>query len=657
VATLKEAIDLYGQGRLNEAERTCRAILLCEPQNFEALYAIGSIKLQQQMPAEARQYFEQAIAIQPDSERALFALAYTLLMLNRPVDALAVSDRVLAFAPNHVGAWVTRGNALFRSKRSEEALASYDEALRRADNDTEALIARGTALAALGRADDAVATFERIPTNPSNLHKRADLLRNLGLFAAAARDYRRLTEISPHALFGWEGLIMCAQESCDWGALEDPRRRILAAVNAGQRVDPLLMLRISSDPAEHLKCATTAAPRAAPTPFFTAPAGSRPTQLRIAYISPDFRSHTLAYLIPELLERHDRARFEVIGVSLGPPDDSDIRARIIKAFAQFHEVRSLSDEQVVTLLRELKVGIAIDLAGYTKDGRPGILARRVAPIQVSYLGYCGTSGSNFIDYLLADRIVVPPEQQRFFTEKLVYLPDTFMVADSTHPVSNASPRRSEYGLPDDGFVFCCFNMNYKITQTVFDVWMRLLRSVEGSVLWLSANLGRGRDNLRRYAEAQGIDPQRLVFAPPMAARADHFARHILADLFLDTLPYNAHTTACDALFAGLPVLTVIGPAFVGRVAASLLHAIGLDELIAPSLEAYENIALGLAQDPARMRALRAKLATNRRTQPLLDTDRFRRSIERAYEQMFELYLRGEQPRSFEVAAEQTKLKV
>jgi predicted O-linked N-acetylglucosamine transferase (SPINDLY family) len=351
------------------------------------------------------------------------------------------------------------------------------------------------------------------------------------------------------------------------------------------------------------------------------------------------------------LERHDRARFEVIGVSLGPPDDSEIRARIGKAFDQFHDMHTHPDDSVVTLLRQLNADIAVDLAGYTQYGRLGVLARRVAPIQASYLGYCGTSGSDFIDYLLVDRIVAPPDEQRYFTEKLVHLPDSFMVADPTQLISDAMLSRRECGLPDDGFVFCCFNKNYKITQPVFDVWMRLLRSVDGSVLWLSDNLGDRNDNMRRYAEARGIDSRRLVFAPNLAARADHFARHRLADLFLDTLPYNAHTTACDALFAGLPVLTIVGPTFVGRVAASMLHAIGLDELVTRSLEEYEALALDLARDAALMRTVRAKLAANHHTRPLFDTDRFRRNIERAYDQMFEIYRLGERPRTFNITAE------
>jgi protein O-GlcNAc transferase len=652
MATIKEAINLLNQGRLSEAEAKCRSILAGEPQHFEALYHLGSIKLQSKDLLEARAHFEKAISVKPDSVEALSALAFVLFTMSLFDEALAMSDQALVIAPSNSVAWVTRGNALHRSDRLEDALASYDKALDLSSNNIEALIARGTVLVALGRPDEAVANFDRILPGPNwiNLLRRANLLLSLGLFAAAKRDFQRWIEMSSDPLPGWVGLARCASESCDWPGLVEPRQKVLAALDTGQPVAPFVVLQLSGDPAQQLRGARIFAPQMALAAPLPARAKPRPDRLRLAYISPDFRIHPLAYLIAELLERHDRNRFETIGVSLGPQDGSDIRARIVVAFDQFHDMQTRSDNDIVALLRNLNVDIAIDLAGYTLHSRPSIFAHRVAPIQASYLGFCGTSGSNFIDYLLVDRVAVPPEQQRFFSEKLVYLPDSFMVTDSTQPISDAPQSRAQYGLPDEGFVFCCFNKNYKITQQVFDVWMRLLRAVEGSVLWLSANLDRGQENLRRYAQGQGVSPQRIVFAPGVS-RAEHFARHRLADLFLDTLPYNAHTSANDALFAGLPLLTVLGTTFVGRVAASMLYAIGLDELVTRDLEEYEALALTLARDPVHLHAVRAKLATNRQTQPLFQIDRFRRNIEKVYDEMFGIYRRGEPPRHFDVAGE------
>jgi protein O-GlcNAc transferase len=655
MVSIREVMDLLGRGRLDEAESRCRTILTSDPQNFDALSILGWTKIRQQAPLEARRLFEQAVSARPASAEAFANLAFVMLMLNVPAEALVTSARALALDPNHAGALLTRGNALFRFNRLDESLASYDKALKIAGDNIEALIGRGTVLAALKRLNEALATFDRIPVaqSPLILRKRADLLRTLGFLPAAARDYRQLTNFPDLALSGWVSLTMCAQETCDWAALAEPQAKVLGAVDAGQTVEPLGVLQIGGTAAQHLKCAQGYAPRVMPSPLPASSARKRPPRLRIAYLSPDFRSQTpVAYLLPGLLEGHDRRRFEVIGVSLRPTDDSDISARIFKTFDQFYDLQAHSDTDAVALLRQAKIDIAIDLAGYTRNARPAILARRVAPIQANYLGYCGTSGSNFIDYFLIDRIVVPPEEQQFFTEKLVYLPDSFMVTDAAQPVANAPLSRSECGLPNDGFVFCCFSVNYKITRSLFDVWLRLLRQVDGSVLWLSSHLDRGRENLQRYTEAQGIDSQRLVFAPGIADRAHHLARHRLADVFLDTIPYNAHSTASDALFVGLPVLTVMGTTCVGRVAASVLHAIGLDELVTRNLEEYEALALGLAQDPARLRALRAKLAVNQKTHPLFNTNRFRQNIERAYDQMFQIYCRGEASRSFSVPAGQ-----
>ena len=373
----------------------------------------------------------------------------------------------------------------------------------------------------------------------------------------------------------------------------------------------------------------------------------RHDKVRVAYLSADFRRHAVAHQIAELFERHDRSRFEIIGVSFGVDDKSEMRKRLIAAFDQFYDVRRKSDEEVAKLIHDLQVDIAIDLMGYTKDSRPGIFAYRPAPIQASYFGFSGTMGAEFIDYIIADKTVAPFEHQPFYTEKIVHLPDCYLVNDTKRNIAQRTPTRQEAGLPEKGFIFCCFNNNWKITPDVFGVWMRLLHSIDGSVLWLLGDNESAQRNLGKEARGRGIDPTRLVFASRLPLD-EHMARHRLADLFLDTLPYNAHTTASDALWAGLPVLTCEGTAFAGRVAASLLYAVGLPELVTHSLEDYEALALRLAEDPSLLQGYRNRLATNRLTHPLFDTDRFRRHIEAAYMTMWELWQRGEQPRSFSV---------
>jgi predicted O-linked N-acetylglucosamine transferase (SPINDLY family) len=338
-----------------------------------------------------------------------------------------------------------------------------------------------------------------------------------------------------------------------------------------------------------------------------------------------------------------------LGISYGPDDGSEIRARLVKAFDQFHDVVLRGDREVAQLLLDLDVDIAVDLKGHTEQARPAILAYRPAPIQVSYLGYTATMGVDFIDYILADRVALPFDQQQHYSEKIVHLPDSYWVNDSKRSVAEEVPLRGLAGLPQDGFVFCCLNNSYKLTPQFFDVWMRLLRQVEGSVLWLLGTSEAATRNLCNEASARGVDPSRLVFAPKTEI-SKHLARHRLADLFLDNLPVNAHTAASDALWVGLPVLTCMGESFVGRVAASLLGAVGLPELVTRSLDEYEALALKLATDPALIASIRQKLDGNRKTYPLFSTDRLRRDIERAYATMWDIARRGEPPRSFAVDA-------
>jgi len=348
-----------------------------------------------------------------------------------------------------------------------------------------------------------------------------------------------------------------------------------------------------------------------------------------------------------MFEHHDRSRFETIAISFGDDDQSEIRTHLKAGFERFIDVRNRSDLEVARLMRELEVDIAVDLMGHTRYCRMGILALRPAPVQVNF--FCpGTSGADYLDYIICDRVVIPEDHHAHYAEKVVYLPDTFQANDSRRRIAEHTPSRAEAGLPDDGFVFCSFNNPYKFTPATFDIWMRLLRRVEGSVLWLQEVNATAAKNLRREAIQRGIEANRLVFAPRVPRLEDHLARYRLADLFLDTLPYNAQTTASDALWAGLPVITCLGTTFVGRVAASLLNAVGLPELITSSWEDYEALALKLAVDKGLLADIKARLAQNRATYPLFNTDRFRRHMEAAYVTMWGRYQRFEPPVSFAV---------
>jgi len=348
-----------------------------------------------------------------------------------------------------------------------------------------------------------------------------------------------------------------------------------------------------------------------------------------------------------LFEVHDRNRFELFAFDNGFDDASPLRKRVEKSFESFTDISRSSDLDAAKLIRDHRIDVLINLNGYSGLPRNGVFAHRPCPVQVNYLGFPGTIGADYMDYIVADKHLIPGDEQRHYSEKVVYLPDSYQVNDSRRGISGRTPARAEAGLPEAGFVFCCFNNNHKLTPDIFDLWMRLLDKVAGSALWLLEDNPAAARNLRREAERRGVAPERLVFAPRMELDA-HLARHRLADLFLDTLPYNAHTTGSDALWAGLPVLTCMGKAFPGRVAASLLHAAGLPELVTHTLEEYEALALRLATNPPLLAGIKTKLARNRATYPLFDTDRFRRHIEAAYVTMWERVQRGEPPGNFAV---------
>jgi len=687
---LDRAIACHRQGQLPQAETLYLQILQVQPRHFDARHMLGVIRYQQGRNAEALELVEAALKTSPSSARALSNHGLILYALRRYQEALASFDQALAIEPASVDALNNRGNTLQRLKRNEEALACFDQVLALAPGHIEALNNRGNALQGLKHYDEAVASYERAlklrPNYPDALYNCGSALYALGKFGEALQyfnqaqgrrpdhaetqfsrgdalnalkrhedaiaSYEKAIALRPDHPYALSGLAEAALSICDWPRTAElmPRLETLVAERKAI-VNPFTLIRFSDKPALHLQCARAFIADkigAAPTPLWTGERWSH-DRIRVAYLSADFHQHATAYLIAELIERHDRARFEVIGISFGRDDGSDIRRRLIAAFETVHATRSNSDREIAQLLREREVDIAVDLKGYTQESRPEILAFRPAPIQASYLGYPGTMGADFIDYIIADHVVIPTDQTDCYSEKIVRLPDCYQCNDGKRAIAETTPSRPDAALPEQGFVFCCFNNTYKITAPVFDVWMRLLRAVPDSVLWLLRENVVAEGNLQREAKARGVDPSRLVFAGRLPV-AEHLARHRLADLFLDTLPYNAHTTASDALWAGLPVLTCQGTAFAARVASSLLCAVGLPELVTTSLPEYEALALRLATDASLLGELRARLATNRLTHPLFDTGRFCRHIESAYTTMWETWQRGEAPRSFAVDA-------
>jgi protein O-GlcNAc transferase len=691
------AVALCKLGRFDAAIASCDRAIALQPDNPEALSNRGNALAELVRLDEAVASYDRAIALRPDFAEALCNRGSALSRLRRPQDALASYDRALAAQPDHADALNNRGNALADMRRFNEALASYDRAVALKPDYAEALSNRSNALRGLRRLeealascdralalapdhaeyhnnraialfelrrlDEAVATYDRAiafaPDYAEAYANRGFALRDLRRFEEAAASFATTLALKP-GFDHIEGTCLHARmHVCDWRGFAGDCANLLRAVGEGRAVAlPFQLLATPATPEQQLRCAQmhgADACGAAREPLWR---GERYAhrRIRVAYLSADLRDHPIAALTAGMFARHDRARFETVAISFKSDSHNDVRERLSASFDRFIDAQRMSDDDVAQLVRELEIDIAVDLNGFTEGSRPFVFAQRPAPVQVNYLGYAGTLGQTAWDYILADRFVVPPGSEAHYAENVVVLPDCFMATDADRKIADRTPARAEAGLPPEGVVFCCFNNSFKITPDVFDVWMRLLGQVAGSVLWLSAANAAAVANLRREAEARGIAPGRLIFAPRVPGNEDHLARLRLADLFLDTGPYNAHTTAADALWAGVPVLTCPGSTFASRVAGSLLGAVGLPELIGGSLADYEALALRLASDPPRLSALRAKLARNRDLHPLFDTARFTRNIEAAYTAMWERAERGEPPRSFEVGGEERQAR-
>jgi predicted O-linked N-acetylglucosamine transferase (SPINDLY family) len=633
------------------------AALRIEPDFPEALVQRGQALRLRMNPQEALTSIDQALRVRRDYPEAHLARGEVLRELQRPADALASFQQALAHRADFAAAQCGMGNALLDLGQAAESLAAHDAAIRMGGERAESLHGRANALRALRRYSEAVSAYdESLTLDPRNVMVHCDrahaLLRWGNHLDEGIASYVRALEIKPDIPFV-PGQLLHAQSGCaDWSvrAPVASRDSILAGVRAGTAVcAPFALLAITDEAAIQLECAKVFAKEQckinAPRPRSRRDPHSK---LRVAYVSADLREHAVAYLLTAALERHDRTRFETFGVSLRPAEASPVGERIRAAFDRFIDVSAMTDAATVDLLNELEVDIAVDLTGYTSGFRPQIFALGAAPIQVGYLGYPGTMGAPFMDYLIADDFVIPPDKRRFYSEAVVYLPDCFQANDETRAIGAHPVGRDAEGLPPDAFVFCCFNNTHKLNPRLFDIWMRVLAQTPGGVLWLLGHEPVVSKNLRREAVERGIDAGRLIFAERIPY-PDHLARLRLADLFLDTLPFNAGTTASDALWAGLPILTCAGEAFAARMAGSLLRAVGLPELIASNLDTYERQALKLAQRPALLQSLRERLVENRGHSPLFDTTRFVRHLESAYLEMWQRRARGENPASFSVA--------
>jgi protein O-GlcNAc transferase len=687
-ACLNLGFALGEQQRYEEAEHALQRSLDINPALVDAFYIRGVMARKQGKTEIATENFVQVLDLKPDFEIVYGDLCQMLLesgQIGRAKEivlkginacpevvdlhahlgnlyayendlerAIQCFQAALKLRPDHAQLHSRLGNVFRRANRFEDALASYDTLVRLSPTSAEAFNDRGIALGELGRHDDALASFQQAlalaPRHANALGNLGEMLGCLRRHDDAARAFARLIDIEPEYPQAIGNLFNSKRHSCDWSQYGEDLERLNSAVAKGKNaVEPFTLLAAAESAAALLQCARAKVAEAWPPSEQPLWNGQRYThdKIRVAYLSADFHDHATAYLMAELLELHDRQRFEITALSFGPDSTGAMRQRLLRSFDRFVDVRTKTDREAAGLLRDMEIDIAVDLKGFTTDGRPGILAQRPAPVQVNYLGFPGSMGAEYVDYILADPYVIPVGHEGFYSEKVVRLPDSYQANDRQRQIAKTIPARAECGLPASGFVFCCFNNNYKITPEVFDVWMRLLTAVSGSVLWLLQDNAAVSRNLRSEALRRGVAAQRLVFAPRLDLDK-HLARHKLADLFLDTRPYNAHTTASDALWAGLPVLTCRGTTFPGRVAASLLNAVGLPELVTENLADYEALALKLARCPDLLSDIRARLSRNRSEYPLFDTKRFCSHIESAYTLMWERHQRGDPPASFAV---------
>ncbi|HEX3535756.1 MAG TPA: tetratricopeptide repeat protein [Stellaceae bacterium] len=651
------AATLYERGDYEEAVRHYREALALRPDNAELCCNLAMALYAQTQIDEAIEQYRRALALQPDFAQAHNNLGNALLARGEHDEALTHYRRALAINPDSAESYCNIAFALNEQGNPSEAIGYCREALARRPDFAEAHNNLANAFYACGQEDEAIAHYRQAiackPQLPEPYYSLANALNGRGLVAEAIASMERFIALRPNFIDAHVQLVYLKTQACNWRDYAAEEAALLSLVQQGvAAVEPFMLLsRASATPVDQLLCARQYSQKLSSTnPAFRHLARSAEPRIRLGYLSQDFREHPVAHLLAELIERHDRSAFEVAAYSYGPDDGSDIRRRLVAAFDRFVDITGIGDAAAAERIHANGIDILIDLNAYSGRPRTRIGALRPAPVQVNFLGYPGTMGVDFIDYIIVDPVIAPADQQPHFTEKLVQLPYCYQPSDTTREIAPPPASRAAAGLPEGGFVFCCFNNSYKLNPAVFDLWMRLLCEAPDSVLWLLETNSLVAGNLRREAAARGVAPERLVFAPRLP-QTEHLGRHRLADLFLDTFPYNAHTTASDALWAGLPLLTVAGATFAGRVAASLLHALGRSELIAASPAEYESRALQLARDPGQLAQLRHRLAEGRSWMPLFDMARYTRDIEAAYRRMWEGWCAGAPPAPITIAGE------
>jgi protein O-GlcNAc transferase len=689
---LQQGIKAFQDGNIDRAESILKRVIQVDVKNLPALHILGLIKASQEKYREAADLLTRAARIQPNDASIQYNLAKALAdcgsdresiphhkksvelspnnpqawlnygktasNLGRHEDALACYDRALGLKPDYAIAALNKGSALKDLQRYEEAIVCAELALTIDSHLVEGWLNIGVALKRLKRYEEAIAHYDKALSLKSDYHEawanKGVTLHELKRYEEAIAHYDKALSLKSDINWLQGYLVHLKMKIGAWNNFQEDVDSIVNKLNFHQKSSsPFEILSLIDDASLLKKSSEIYANDKYPFNPALGIISKRPKnqKIRIGYFSADFRNHPISFLTAQLYEIHDRSRFEVFAFSLHRAlEDDETNLRLRKGFDRFIDAENMSDLEIAEKARELEIDIAIDLSGQTQYAKPGIFSFRAAPIQVNWLGYPGTSGADFIDYIVADKTVIPESHHQFYTEKVVYLPDTYMVDDSKRIPSSRVFTREECGLPENAFVFCCFNNDYKFNPHVLDGWSNILIAVENSVLWISENNQHFKANIIIEFERRGIHSERIIFAQRVELMTDHLARCRLADIFLDTNPYNAHTTTMDSLRAGVPVLTLMGQSFASRVAASLLEAIGLSEMIAATQSEYEAKAIELAINPQKLAIIKQKLANNSLTAPLFNTTRFTENLEAAYLKMYDRYKAGFQPEPFHIDA-------
>jgi protein O-GlcNAc transferase len=657
------ALQQHQSGQLDKAEELYKNILHTNPSHASSLHLLGLIAYQGGKTDVAAKLISKAVEINPESAVYLNDMGVALNEQGKTNNAIACYEKAVEINPGYADAYYNMGNALNDQGKAKEAIACYEKAVAINPEYVDAYYNMGNTLKGQGKAKEATACYEKAveidPDYADAYHNMGNTLNDQGKIEESIACYEKAVEIDPNDAEAINDLVRQLQQTCAWEKLEGMTARLdtltRKALDRGKKPaeHPFLNLTRHADPCRNSAIAKSWGcdmMRRMPNPeihFAFDDRRSCKKRITVGYLSNDFQNHATAHLMLKLFGLHNRDEFTIYCYSYGKDDRSFYRAQIQQDCDQFIDLDNLSNIDAAKCIYEDQVDILVDLKGYTKGNRLAICALRPAPIQVNYLGFPGTTGADFFDYIITDRIVTPEHHAPYYAENFVYLPHCYQVNDHTQLISNKDLKKTDLGLPESSFVCCSFNQGYKIEPIMFDVWMKILRQLPECVLWLLVKSKTAERNLREEAEKRGVQPERLIFAKELP-KGEHLARLRLADLALDTRIYNGHTTTSDALWAGVPVITLQGSHFASRVSSSILTGMGLCELITHNLDEYEALAVRLIRSPGNLKAMREKLAKNRKTEPLFDTSRFADNIERAYKEMWKIFLAGERPRQIEV---------